>query len=212
MFKNYLKIAFAVFRRRPFFTFVSLFGITFTLCVLLIATSVLDHIFAGSTPEVNQSRTLQVIRVSLLDDDDSSRFAAAMPSYDLLDRHLRDLPGAETASISSVFWKAVSYIDGQRVDLFLKYTDAEFWEILRFDFVEGRSFTYDEVADGSFVAVINEATKERFFGREDAVGRMISSDGKRYRVVGVVKNVPMLRFIPFSDIWVPQTTATDYRK
>ncbi|MCP4897211.1 MAG: FtsX-like permease family protein, partial [bacterium] len=163
-------------------------------------------------PEVNQSRTLQVIRVSLLDDDDSSRFAAAMPSYDLLDRHLRDLPGAETASISSVFWKEVSYIDGQRVDLFLKYTDAEFWEILRFDFVEGRPFTYDEVADGSFVAVINEATKERFFGREDAVGRMISSDGKRYRVVGVVKNVPMLRFIPFSDIWVPQTTATDYRK
>ena len=41
MLANYLRTAFAVFKRRPFFTIVSLFGITVTLAVLLIVTALM---------------------------------------------------------------------------------------------------------------------------------------------------------------------------
>jgi putative ABC transport system permease protein len=211
MLANYLKIAFAVFKRRPFFTFVNLFGITFTLAILLIGTAMLDHVFAGRPPEVHQQRTLSVLRVAMTSDEEPDLFATALPSYDLLDRNIRGLPGAEKVSISSIFWKAVSFVDGQRIDSWLKYTDAEFFEILRFEFLEGRPFTRDEVASGSHVAVINRATRERHFGGAGATGRKIEVDGKSFRVVGVVENVPILRFIPFADIWVPQTIATNYR-
>jgi putative ABC transport system permease protein len=150
------------------------------------------------------------MRVAMLSSEDPGLFSTSLPSYDLLDRHLRDLPGAEKVSISSVFWKAVSYVDGQRIDSWLKYTDAEFFEILDFDFLEGRPYTRDEVASGSHLAVINLATRERHFGRGQALGRTIELDGTGYRVIGVVDNVPILRFIPFADVWVPQTTATNY--
>ena len=36
MIKNYLKLAFKVLLRRKFFTFISLFGISFTLVVLMV--------------------------------------------------------------------------------------------------------------------------------------------------------------------------------
>jgi putative ABC transport system permease protein len=209
--RNYLTMTMLVLGRRRFFTFVNLFGITFTLAVLLVATAILDHIFGGSPPEVHQGRTLAVLRASLLSDEDSELYASALPSHMLLDRHLRDLPGAENVSISSVFWKAVSYVRGQRIDSFLKYTDAEFWEILRFDFIEGRPFTHDEVDGASPVAVINAASRERFFAGQPAFGKRIEVDGRRYRVVGVVEDVPMLRLVPFADIWVPLTTATSQR-
>ena len=45
MFKNYLKIAFKVLLRRKFFTFVSLFAISFTMVVLMVAAALLDHVF-----------------------------------------------------------------------------------------------------------------------------------------------------------------------
>lgn len=207
MLKNYLKIAFAVFKRRKFFTFVSLFGITITLGLILVAAAMLDHIFAGQPPEVNQDRTLGIYRVNLTSSEDSSRLVSALPSEALLDRYLVDLPGVEKTSISSVFWKAVSYVDGRKIESFLKYTDAEFWEILRFEFIEGRPFTLDEVDSAAFVAVINETSRERYFDGRSALGQMIEVDGVAYRVVGVVPDVPMLRFVPFADVWVPRTTA-----
>src|SRR5262249_62227258 len=60
MLKNYLKIAFKVFLRRKFFTFISLFAVSFTLVVLMVAVAFLDHIFGKQSPENKQERTLGV--------------------------------------------------------------------------------------------------------------------------------------------------------
>jgi putative ABC transport system permease protein len=79
--------------------------------------------------------------------------------------------------------------------------------MLDFDFVEGEPYTVADDAAGRFVAVINETTRERFFGRQPAVGRTIEADGQRFRVVGVVRDVPVLRYASSADLWVPVTTA-----
>jgi putative ABC transport system permease protein len=100
-----------------------------------------------------------------------------------------------------------SYFNGQRVKSFMKRTDGAFWEILDFQFIEGGPFTEADVRDHRFVAVINEATRQRFFGGQAAVGKTIEADGQRFTVVGVVPDVPILRIVPFADIWVPHTTA-----
>ena len=65
MFVNYLKIAIKVLLRRKFFTVVSLFGISFTLVVLMVATAVLDHVIAPLPPEVHQDRTVTITRASM---------------------------------------------------------------------------------------------------------------------------------------------------
>ena len=56
------------------------------------------------------------------------------------------------------------------------------------------------------MAVINEATRERFFPGSPALGRTLEVDGQDFRVVGVVRNVPFTR-LSFSDVWVPISTA-----
>jgi len=61
------------------------------------------------------------------------------------------------------------------------------------------------------VAVINEATRQKFFGGEPAVGKTIELEGQNFRVVGVVANIPAFRVNSFADIWVPLTT-TKYRE
>ena len=58
MIRHYLSLSLKVFARRKFFTFVSLFGISFTLIVLMLASALIDHAVAPFPPEVHQDRTL----------------------------------------------------------------------------------------------------------------------------------------------------------
>ena len=204
MLRNYVKIAFKVFARRKFFTFVSLFGISFTLVVLMVATAMLDHTFAPHAPEVHQDRTVGLFHAQMI--GEHGRWSTE-PGYRLLDSRLRDLPGAERMSIFSDARTVYSYPGGAKVKSSLKRTDADFWRILRFEFLEGGPFTDQDVRDARFVAVINRATRERFFGAAPALGRTLEADAQRFTVIGVVEDVPALRRVPFADLWVPLTTA-----
>ena len=211
MLKNYLKVAWRVLRRRRFFTLTSLFGISFTLVVLMIATSLLDHVFAPMAPEVRQDRTLGIFRARFVGPHSEWTSAAG---YRLLDRYARNLPGVERMGIVSTPGDVLSYPGGVRVDLTMRRTDAEYWRILQFTFVEGGPFTDQDVSNSSFVAVINAATRDRIFGGTPGLGRSLEVDNQRFRVVGVIENVSESRVVSSGDIYVPLTTAkTDaYKK
>src|ERR1700749_1268391 len=64
MLKNYFKIAIAVLRRRTFFTFISLFGISFTLTILLVLTAFIDKVVGDNYPDKKRDRSLYVSRLS----------------------------------------------------------------------------------------------------------------------------------------------------
>jgi putative ABC transport system permease protein len=215
MLRNYLKMALKVLARRKFFTFISLFGISITLLVLLVATAMLDQIFAPQTPEGKGDRTLGIYQVTLRGKNVTFNGFAG---YGLLDRIARglpeELPAVEKVSFFTAPATAVSYVGGQKIQSSLKRTDGAYWQILDFSFVEGGPFTEEDEANARFVAVINESTRDRFFGKAPAVGRTLEADGQRFRVVGVVRDVPVLRVVAYSEIWVPNSTAKSrtYRK
>jgi len=204
MLKSHVKLALKVLGRRPFFTAVSLLGVTLTLLVLTVVAALFDQTFAPQPPEVRQDRTLLVFSLELRGDRATS---SSQPGYLLLDRYARGLPGVERMSVSTQIQSAFSYVGGDRVRSFLKRTDGEFWRIMAFDFVEGGPYTDEDVASARPVAVINATTRDRFFGGGTAVGRSLEIEGQRYKIVGVVPDVPFLRLVPFADVWVPLTVA-----
>ena len=65
MLGQYLKLAWKVLGRRKFFTFVSLFGVGFTLMVLVVAVAMADHVLGVEAPEVHQARSLSVSDVRM---------------------------------------------------------------------------------------------------------------------------------------------------
>lgn len=215
---HYLRLAWRVLLRRKFFTFVSLFGIAVTLVVLMVAAALLDHVFAPHPPETRMARTLGVYHVSLQGPNATSNGPLG---YRLVDRQVRplaELPGVERVAVLQMQQSAVSYHEGRKIRLWRKRTDGAFWKVLDFRFVEGGPFTPRDETERNFVAVVNETTRERLFGAEGpdvrAVGRTFELDGQRFRVVGVVEDVPFLRILPFADVWVPISTqrGTGYRE
>lgn len=204
MLKSYVKLAWKVLWRRKFFTAISLFGIGFTLVGLMVATALLDHVFAPYPPEVRQGRTLGIYRAEMTGGRAQWHSSAG---YKLLDRYARDLPGVERLAITSNPEEVYSYQGGRRVKLFIRRSDAEFWRVLDFQFLEGGPFTDQDVSSGSLVAVINASTRDRFFGGPPGVGKTIEADGQHFRVIGVVPDVPILRLVSFAEIYVPVTTS-----
>jgi putative ABC transport system permease protein len=120
-----------------------------------------------------------------------------------MNKYIKSLKTPEAVSVATFFNPIIVYKDEKKLNLNIKYVDAEFWHILDFEFIEGKSFNPEDVENINRVAVINEDTRRKYFQGERAVGKMIEADGKNYRVIGVVENVPLLRALPYSDIWVP---------
>jgi len=214
MLKNYIKIAFKVLLRRKFFTFISLFGISFTMIVLIVATSFYDHLFGPFPPEIKLDRTLYVFDLLYrypqggMDSADSENL-----SHYAVERFIRPLEGIEQVSIFQAFAHSHTHYNdqGDKVDSYLKYVDAAFWEIMEFNFVEGAGFTQRDVADAQQVTVINAATRHRLFGDEPAVGRTLKVNRQELRVIGVVDNVSRLRVLAQADIWVPYSIDARFR-
>jgi putative ABC transport system permease protein len=204
MLKHYLTLALKVLWRRKFFTFISLFGISFTLMVLTVITAMFDHAFGPGAPEPRLNRTLFVDHAVMYGPHGMWSSSAG---YKLFDKYARNLPGVERLSIYQGDRTVESYVDGKKIRSALKRTDDEFWRILDFRFLEGGAYGTDDVNQARFVAVINAATRERFFEGRPAIGQTLEADGQRFKVVGVVENVSELRGPPFADIWVPYTTA-----
>jgi len=197
------KVALRGLVRRKFFTFISLFGIAFTLLMVLIVSALVDDAVGPQPPESHVDRSLYVTSMRLKGPSWQNTSGAG---YGFLDAEVRDLPGAERVTLYTMPSQAVSYVEGRKVKSFLKRTDAAFWKILDFDFVEGRPLTDDDDKAASLVAVINESTREKFFGGSPALGKTLEVAGQSFRVAGVVRDVPSTRFLIFADIWVPIAT------
>lgn len=200
MLKNYFKTALKVLLRRKFFTFISLFAISFTLVVLMTAAAIMDHVFAPMPPESNIGRTLLVSSM-MMQGEQSTWIGDA--GYGFLNNTARNIPNVERFSIFSKNEEASSYKDGYEIKPFMMYTDPEYWKILDFTFLEGGPFSADDDRDANMVAVINRATRTKFFGTEAALGKFIELDQRQFRIVGVVEDVSVLRETAFSDVWAP---------
>jgi len=202
-----------VLLRRKFFTFISLFGISFTLMVLVVVTALLNNFLGAQMPEQKQDRILYVNNLLLTG---NGNFNGSGPSYYLLNRYIKPLKTPELISIYTAKTAANNYKDGRKINMEMRYTDANYWRILNFNFKEGRPFSKTDVEGASMVAVITEATSLNNFGTVDAVGKMLSLNHRSYKVVGVIENIPAIRNNVFADVWVPYTTSlsdlskTDY--
>lgn len=213
MLKNYFKIAIAVLRRRKFFTFISLFGISFTLTILIVLTAFIDKVVGDNYPDRKRDRSLYVNRLQEIGTRSGGiNSSSGGMSFYFLNHYAGSLKTPAKLAISSNFNSTNTYVNNKKIVINYKYTNADFWDVLDFDFLEGKSFTKQQIDNGERVAVISAEIKKEYFGDvASVVGKYIEADNVRYRVSGVVKNVPITLYMIYSDIYLPYTVSkTDY--
>jgi putative ABC transport system permease protein len=206
MLKNYLKITWAVMKRRKFYTFISLFGISMTLTILIVLTSFIDQMLAPNYPEVHRNRSLYVQSIKILDTKNNNTSQNPLSTF-FIKTYIKTMPQPEKVAMASMPMPINTYLNGQKAKVWTKYTDAEFWDITQFTFLEGKGFTNESIKKGEQVIVINDLTRDQYFGKGmSVVGKALEIGSDVFRIIGVVKNCPITQVYVGSDIYLPYTT------
>ncbi|MBK0379628.1 ABC transporter permease [Mucilaginibacter segetis] len=206
MLKNYFKIAIAVLRRRKFFTFISLFGISFTLTILMVLTAFIDKVVNDDYPDKKRDRSLYISHIELRGKESMNSSGL---SYYFLHHYVTKMRTPVKVAISSGYSSTNTYVNNRKIVINYKYTNADFWDVLDFDFIEGKPISRQQIDNADRVTVISEDMKKAYFGNDDspAVGKYIEADNVKYRVCGVVKSLPITSYLLYSDIYLPVTTS-----
>jgi putative ABC transport system permease protein len=213
MLKNYFKIAIAVLKRRKFFTFISLFGISFTLTILMLATALIDRILSPGYPDLKRNRSLYMSRVTLENSKEGWTNGSSASFY-LLDRYVSKLKKPKKISIFTYSKPANAYVNNKKIVVDIKFTDDVYWDIAEYTFLEGKPYTKQQVDQAVKVGVVSEAIKKAYFGDlKSVVGKYIEADNVNYQVVGVVKDLPATNRNFYGGLYLPYTVSkSDYRK
>jgi putative ABC transport system permease protein len=220
--RNYLLLAFKVLQRHKFYTCISLFGIAVTLMVLIVVTSLIESFVHPSGPEANSDRFLVAGMITMVQRGEGSRMnrSSNMLGYRFVESGVLDMQTPELISVFSGSFggmaggrKVTGFRNGVKIQSTAKRTDAHYWKILQFEFIEGRPVSQQEHELGTYVAVISESTRNLYFPNESAVGKRITLDGNSFQVIGVVKDVSPLQTLAVADVWLPifATVSTQFR-
>lgn len=206
MLKNYLKIALKVLGRNKFFTFISLFGISVTLAILLVITTFYDHLTHPKYPETNRERCLYIHNMDMQSADGSVGYHGRGSLY-FMDHYLKQLKTPERVALASRPYSKLTFVEDRQLSLNVMYTCEDFWGVHEFNFLEGGPFLKQHINDNETVAVISEFTRDAYFGKGKlALDQWIEVDKRRFRVIGVVENVPTYQHVSHSDLYAPYNT------
>jgi len=232
MLKNYLKLAWRVLSRKKFFTFITLFGISFTLMILMLITSYLQAEFGSRAPMGNQNDmvvleylTLQRVlydTITVVDTiyesgiakyDTTRSFQSAGRNIskssfheDILIDNFRDLVSVKESTIYSADSQYDLFVNNSKLQIKVNHCDERFWNVFNFEFIEGRPFDLAEVEQEAQVVVISQKLAKQYFGQESGVlGKTIEIDSKSFEVIGLVKDPTSSPDPVVTDLFMPYT-------
>lgn len=209
MFKIYLKQAFWHLRENPIITWVSIIGTALAICMIMVLVITLQVRLVDAEPEVNRSRTLYVPYMSVKQkgrtDKESANSSMSVRTGRECFKSLTT-PEAVTLTNSPVIVRA-SIPAGQKTTADMMQTDADFWRIFRFSFINGSAFTQADVDAALPRAVLSASVALRLFGTTEVAGRMVQLNYVDFTVTGVVRDVSMLSTAAYAQIWTPYTAG-----
>jgi len=230
MISNYFKLALRVLGRKKFFTAISLFGISFTLAILMVLVSIMETEVGNTKPLTNKSQMVILTNMNLVKQfydtiytmdtlytdgvmQIDSTFKVEKGgqnnsnnsfSYEYLERNLSEMPSIKNRTFMNPTASFNAYVNGSKVELQVAYTDHNFWEVIDAEFIEGFGYAESIVAQEEPVAVITTALSDQYFGKESGViGEYLEMDGNNLKIIGVIEppGVSLLT----ANIFVPYT-------
>jgi len=204
MLHSYLLIAWKVLLRRKFFAFVNVFGVALTLTLIMVVSAIADSYLFPNGPEKTSSNFLVAERITLTNEERSSTQAGSLRYQFIKDNILR-LKTPEMMSLNNGRAMTAIYKGQDKYVHYVRRTDANYWELLDFEVLQGRTFTQKEFEQGEMIAVISRSTAERHY-TNNAIGEYINVNSQRYKIIGVVEDVAQTEGVASSDIYLPYTT------
>mgnify|MGYP000462192849 CR=1 FL=1 len=208
----HLKQIWEQFRSNRFFGFLSLFGMSIPVMVIMIMVLKIDLSIHPGGPERNNDQMLFLNQMKITRADGS--YAWGGLPVGMIEKHFARMAPQNRLAFSASETTTM-FRETNALDLSLRYTNAGFWQVFDFEFLQGHPYTRGNVKDQDNVAVISRSLKERLFNQSEVAGKTLKLDGHTFRVIGVVQKVNSLARNTYAQVWLPYTwrrhsTTTPY--
>ncbi len=188
MFKNYFKIAARNLLRYKAYSFINLAGLAIGMtCAFLILLYVRDELSYDRFHE-NAAR---IYRLAWINEHPQTR-----TPHPMAQAMVKDLPEVENAVSLSPMWGAgltrrifsVRYGDKRFDETNVLSVDTTFFKVFSFPLLHGDART---ALQEPFAVIISERIAQKYFGEEEALGKVLRIDNEiDLKVTGVTRNVP----------------------
>ena len=209
MIKNYFKIFLKVALQNKLFTFLSLFGISLTIMFVMIFSMTIAKITTGSGPEKDLKKIVFCQRVSVHETHNGKRGGGISESScgrSLCEDHLKNVKSADIVSMYSGPGPWEFIFNGKFQSKLQNQTDAEYWNLYDYKFLQGKPYTREDVTKGVNLAVITRSLKELLFGSdENVLGKTVRYTSMNLIITGVVDDPPKTAQNAMGDLYFPYT-------
>lgn len=207
MIKQSIKQALAMLKENPLVSIVSIAGSALSIAMILVMVLVFQINLSGYPPESNRDRMLYISGIY------AKATHSALPSNngrlspEIVNECFYSLQKPETVTAFSSGNQTLSLPDKKLYTSYrIKYTDAGFWKVCDFTFLEGTPFTEADFRSAIPRAVISDRVAQKLYGTIDAIGRTFLLNYQAYTVCGVVKEVSTAADKAYAEVWIPYTT------
>ncbi|UCE40283.1 MAG: ABC transporter permease [Candidatus Aminicenantes bacterium] len=198
MFKNYVIIAFRSLKRHKIYSFITITGLTLGMAVFLLTTVWVLHELSFDRFHENASSIYRVSEKRYFPDQVQLNFRTPGP---LSHRLKEDFPEIHKSVRVAMTGERVLQ-SGQKkfYEDWILTVDPEFFALFSFAFIEGDRYS---ALDNPNAIVITKQIAEKYFGKENPIGKILTMDGRLdFTVTGLIKDVPSNSHLQF-DMVVP---------
>jgi len=207
-------------REEKLFSAIHIAGTAMAIAFTMVMAIVYYIKLAPIYPEVNRMRTVYFEGIEIRDDRHGLFTHYGGKAFEEWFQNSPNIeyctPTRLAAGTGKIEKNCHAYVvknKDEYIDVIQNLTNADFFKIYEYEFLEGRPFTRQEVKAKEHVAVISDGLAERLFGKGvNAVGRMVKRSNswiKEVRVVGVVRGASQLTPDSYADIIMPYTLEWD---
>jgi len=196
MFKNYLKIAFRNLLGSRGYTLINIIGLAMGISVCLLiflwVNDELSYDHFNKDPE-------RIYRVVEVQQQSGDPFPVAVTPAPLAPTMKEDFPEVELAT--TLYYLISLNMSVNDKDFFSQLggmADEDFFKIFNYELVEGNM---DDLLSEPYSIVLTESTAHRYFGDNDALGKVITVFGEyNLTITGIIKNIPHNSHLDFDYI------------
>lgn len=204
MITNYLKIALRNFRRHKGYSFINIAGFAMGMaCCMLILIYVRQELSFDRYHE-NADRLYRVA-IDIRTQTSNREFAPITP---MAGPTLKaDFPQvAQTARVLTAQGRLVKRDEVFFYEDLFMYADPELFDVLTIPFIEGDPKS--ALAQPQSL-VLTQRMADKYFGRADPLGKMLTINQKDYKITGIVANPPDNTHLKY-DLIASMTTLADW--
>lgn len=201
MWRTTFKQFLTLIKKNRFFTFVNLFGISFTIMlVMIMQVSFESKVWPGG-PEENIDNML-FLHWSVIKSEKANNLGCI--NIRVVEEYVLKMKKPKLIGFSShLIWTVVNTNSVNEYDV--RTTNAVYLKQFTYKLLEGRFYNDEDVKLANNVAVISKKLKDDLFGNQSALGKTIDVNNNLLTIIGVIKNVPFNCEAAYSDVWFPYT-------